>query len=271
MRNSVVHALCRADRIFLRATVISAAFLAGVVLGHNAPRTEQVAVAVKQAPRAPAPQVNLSLDAGQPQEAHVAANIAPVQRASFAVVAPESHEAGNMLRAMPITVVYPNGSIAQGPGVEQTEPSPAALMMLRILADQRCLAEAMYYEARGEGVDGQKAIAEVVFHRMHARGYPHSICGVVYEGASAGAGRGCQFSFACNGDANRPKESAAWFRARTLAAKIMSGLVHLEDMTQNAIAFHASDVQPEWGDHLERTIQIGNHIFYRAVASTKAS
>ncbi len=158
--------------------------------------------------------------------------------------------------------------------VVRTEPvdlSPLLnrVVLERMLAEQRCLAEAMYYEARGEGPDGEKAIAEVVFHRMRAAGFPHSICGVVYQRAATG--RGCQFSFTCNGQMENPKTSGAWARARRLAGRILTGLVQLGDMTEDAIAFHAVAVQPGWGDHLIRTIQIGNHVFYRAAPRTRSS
>jgi hypothetical protein len=143
-------------------------------------------------------------------------------------------------------------------------PTPMELALARFLAEQRCLAEAMYYEARGEGADGEMAIAEVVFHRMRSSGYPHSVCGVVFQGMDSG--HGCQFSFACNGEMQRPKTVRAWWRARFLAGRILAGLVHLGDVTGDAISFHAVDVQPEWSDHLIRTIQIGNHIFYRAAS-----
>ncbi|HEY1614564.1 MAG TPA: cell wall hydrolase [Rhizomicrobium sp.] len=142
--------------------------------------------------------------------------------------------------------------------------SPMELALERILAEQRCLAEAMYYEARGEGTEGEMAIAEVVFHRMRSTGYPHSVCGVVYQGTETG--RGCQFSFACDGEMQRAKTRRAWVAAKTLASRIMAGFVRLGDVTGDAISFHAVDVQPEWGDHLVRTIQIGNHIFYRAAS-----
>ena len=72
--------------------------------------------------------------------------------------------------------------------------------MNKLLAEHRCLSEVLYYEARGEGVKGQKAVAEVVFHRMRTGNYGHSICAVVYEGADQ---PGCQFSFTCNGDLTR--------------------------------------------------------------------
>jgi spore germination cell wall hydrolase CwlJ-like protein len=159
--------------------------------------------------------------------------------------------------------------MSNAPRLIGTAPSSAELEMVRILEDQRCLAEAMYYEARGEGRSGQEAIAEVVFHRMRTPGYPRSICGVVYQGANHGGG--CQFSFACDGALQRPKSIAAWSQARVLAAKIMTGIVRLEDITGDAISFHAADIQPDWADHLERTIQIGNHVFYRSLSRTKSS
>ena len=73
-------------------------------------------------------------------------------------------------------------------------------VMNQLLAEHRCLSEVLYYEARGEGDKGQKAVAEVIFHRMNSGNYGHSICAVVYEGSNR---PGCQFSFACNGDLNR--------------------------------------------------------------------
>jgi spore germination cell wall hydrolase CwlJ-like protein len=148
-------------------------------------------------------------------------------------------------------------------------PTPADLALEKMLAEQRCLAEAMYYEARGEGIDGEKAIAEVVFHRMKSAGYPHSICGVVYQGAALK--HACQFSFTCSGQLLQPKMPGAWQRAKRLAARILGGLIQLEDVTEDAVSFHAAGVQPGWGERLIRTIQIGNHVFYRAAARSTQS
>jgi len=151
----------------------------------------------------------------------------------------------------------------------QASPSAVELAMVKFAGEQRCLAEVMYYEARGEGMAGEEAIAEVVFHRMHHRGYPSSICGVVYQGlADAPA---CQFSFACNGEMRRPKVAADWARAKLLAAKILSGYTILGNITGGATSFHAVDVDPEWAGSLERTVQIGNHIFYKPLPRTQAS
>lgn len=138
-----------------------------------------------------------------------------------------------------------------------------------MLADRRCLAEAMYYEARGEGMEGEKAIAEVVFHRMKTPGYPRSICGVVYERAAPG--HGCQFSFTCNGQLHLVRRVGAWANATRLAERILSGIVRLGNETGDAISFHATGIEPGWSDGLVRTIQIGNHVFYRASPRSTSS
>ena len=129
-----------------------------------------------------------------------------------------------------------------------------------LLAEHRCLSEVLYYEARGEGAGGQKAIAEVVFHRMNTGNFGHSICAVVYEGAGHS---GCQFSFTCNGDLLRRKDPISWRSAEALAARILTGEVRLANATGGAINYHAISVSPGWADTLEKTTQIGNHVFYR--------
>jgi spore germination cell wall hydrolase CwlJ-like protein len=144
-------------------------------------------------------------------------------------------------------------------------PAPSEVAMAQLLAERRCLAQAMYYEARGEGVRGEKAVAEVVFHRMRSRIYPATICGVVFQGAEEKIA--CQFSFVCNGDMDKPIEKHAWAEARLLAAKIMTGAMPLGDITDDATSYHAVSVDPVWAAHLVRTVQIGNHIFYRRPAT----
>jgi spore germination cell wall hydrolase CwlJ-like protein len=138
-------------------------------------------------------------------------------------------------------------------------------MMLR---EHRCLSEALYYEARSEGVRGEKAVAEVVFHRMIAGNYGDSICAVVYEGSDR---KVCQFSFTCNGDLDRPREAAAWNEAEQLAAQILTGEVRLSNSTGGAINYHATSVKPYWAPTLERTARIGKHIFYRGAGRTRES
>jgi spore germination cell wall hydrolase CwlJ-like protein len=147
-------------------------------------------------------------------------------------------------------------------------PLPSDSAMARLLHEHRCLTEVMYYEARGEGPAGQKAIAEVIFHRMNHGNYGHSICAVVYEGA----GRpGCQFSFVCDGSLKKARQPRAWHRAEILAARILTGEVPLRNATGGATNFHAVSVTPGWAGTLERTIQIGNHVFYRGAPRSRAS
>ena len=148
-------------------------------------------------------------------------------------------------------------------------PRPATdAVMTQLLAEHKCLSEALYYEARGEGAGGQKAVAEVVFHRMNHGNYGHSICAVVYEGKDH---PGCQFSFTCNGEMNRPKQMAAWQQSETLAAQILTGQVPLKNATGGALNYHAVSVAPDWADTMDKTTQIGNHVFYRGAAHTRDS
>jgi len=165
-------------------------------------------------------------------------------------------------------IVHPESLVVHTPELDFS-PLLRAVIAQKMLAEQRCLAEAMYYEARGEGEAGQKAIAEVVFHRMKARGYPHSLCGVVYQGA--GSGHGCQFSFICDGEMLQARNTGAWARAKRLATRILSGVEELGNETADAVSFHAVDVEPGWDEHLVRTIQIGNHIFYRSAFRSRSS
>ena len=139
--------------------------------------------------------------------------------------------------------------------------SPVEQALAALGTEQQCLAEAMYYEARGEGADGQKAIAEVILQRTHDANYPKTICAVVHEGAKRHTG--CQFSYTCDGSMTRPKNAVAWRRVRELAGNIMQGAVRLGYLTGRATNFHAVSVEPVWAGTLVRTAQIGNHIFYR--------
>ena len=151
--------------------------------------------------------------------------------------------------------------------VEAVKPATDTVMS-QLLAEHKCLSEVLYYEARGEGAGGQKAIAEVVFHRMNHGDYGHSICAVVYEGKDRPH---CQFSFACNGDMKHAKQASAWREAEALAAKIMTGQLNLKNATGGALNFHAVSVSPDWADTMSKTTQIGNHVFYRNAPRVRES
>ena len=121
-----------------------------------------------------------------------------------------------------------------------------------------CLTQAVYYEARGETPSGQAAVAQVVLNRARNAAFPKTICGVVFQRASA---RGCQFSFACDGSTQRGREAGAWNRAQKIASRALDGFVMAE--VGSATHFHTLNVAPMWGPRLLRVAQVGMHVFYR--------
>lgn len=123
----------------------------------------------------------------------------------------------------------------------------------------RCLAEAMYFEARGEGTAGQVAVAEVVLNRVDSAQYPDSVCGVVLQGAKSG--RACQFSYNCDGLKNRVANKRAWERIGKIAWLMLEG--RPRTLTDEALYFHSTSVRPSWSRKYVRTTQIGRHVFYR--------
>jgi hypothetical protein len=160
--------------------------------------------------------------------------------------------------------LYTDEAIARAalPDFVGVTESPIFLAKARKAVESECLAEVLYYEARGEGIDGQKAVAEVVLQRTLNHDYPETVCGVVYDGVQPDR-RDCQFSFACDGSMRKPKDAAVWTHIRALAEKIMAGAVPLSGVTGRAIAYHSVDVTPGWADGMLKTAQIGNHVFYK--------
>jgi spore germination cell wall hydrolase CwlJ-like protein len=127
------------------------------------------------------------------------------------------------------------------------------------LAEQNCLARAIYFEARSESELGQLAVAKVILNRVKDPEYPKSICGVVYQGASRS--RSCQFSFACDGIPDDPRNKTQWSRATQVAQKALDGDQTVRIMGA-ATHYHADYVRPRWSRHMKRLIKIGRHIFY---------
>ena len=122
-----------------------------------------------------------------------------------------------------------------------------------------CLAQAVYFEARGESPRGQQAVATVIMNRVKNPSFPKTVCGVVYQGSAHH--NGCQFSFACDGLAEHVVEANAWDRARKVAARVLSGAV-LRDIG-SATHFHTTGVDPDWGSRMLLVAQVGLHVFYR--------
>jgi len=121
-------------------------------------------------------------------------------------------------------------------------------------AEQDCLANAVYFEARGEPLQGQLAVAEVVLNRAASGRYPATLCGVVVQPA--------QFSFVRRGRIPQAdRASDAWRRA-VAVARIAKGRIMPRVLPQSCLWYHASYVSPSWGRRLARNARIGLHIFY---------
>ena len=122
--------------------------------------------------------------------------------------------------------------------------------------DLTCLTQAVYYEARGEPLEGQQGVAQVVMNRTHSARYPGSVCGVVFERSGGGT---CQFTFACDGQMDRLIQPTAWDKAKSVASQALGGFVYKP--LETATHYHASWMTPYWAPTLTRIEQIGGHIF----------
>ena len=125
--------------------------------------------------------------------------------------------------------------------------------------DRRCLAQAIYYEARSERRVGQLAVADVVLNRVKSSVYPDSICGVVFQGSERVTG--CQFSFTCDGSMEARLNKRLWKSSQNLSAAVLAGM--RVPVTRNATHYHADYVSPPWAKTLTPTATIGTHKFYR--------
>jgi len=142
-----------------------------------------------------------------------------------------------------------------------SRPDYAALIdREKIDSEKRCLAEAVYFEARSEPEAGQAAVAQVVLNRVSSGLYPDNICGVVYQNRHHF--KGCQFSFACEGKPLRIAERDSWATALRIAESVLAGRTYNSDVGP-ATHYHANYVRPRWARSLKRMDVIGRHVFYR--------
>ena len=179
--------------------------------------------------------------------------------------------------AIPVEVAAANLALPdfaprlEAPRLDQAEPAPQALPeeARRRYADlitpetldkeQRCLAEAVYFEARSEPEAGQAAVAQVVLNRVKSGLYPGNVCGVVYQNRHRYMG--CQFSFACEGKALRITDAGSWASASRIAQSVIEGRTYLADVGAST-HYHADYVKPGWSRRLRKMDVIGRHIFY---------
>jgi spore germination cell wall hydrolase CwlJ-like protein len=128
---------------------------------------------------------------------------------------------------------------------------------------EKCLAEAVYFEARGEAVRGQIAVAQVVMNRAFSGYYPNTVCGVVYQNKHRHFA--CQFSFACDGSPDVIREPDMWERAQKIAKAMFDGQIWLPEVGKST-HYHAYYVHPSWVAEMKKLYTFGVHKFYRPKA-----
>jgi spore germination cell wall hydrolase CwlJ-like protein len=148
-------------------------------------------------------------------------------------------------------------------GIDQRPRSPAERLALSGVARakaEKCLANAVYFESRGESVRGQIAVAQVVMNRVFSPFYPNDVCGVVYQNAHRH--NACQFTFACDGIPDIVTEPDAWERAKRIARDMLDGKLWMPEVSKST-HYHAYWVRPDWVGEMKKVYKLGVHTFYR--------
>lgn len=160
----------------------------------------------------------------------------------------------------------PEGVTSASRGDDEKGRSTTRLSHLLLLpesdlrAQQKCLAEAVYFEARGEPSRGQYAVAQVVMNRTRSGFYPNSICKVVYQNRHMF--NACQFSFACDRWPDRIYGRSAWDNAVRIARDVTENGAWLPEVG-GATHYHADYIRAWWAPKMIRIAKLGRHIFYR--------
>lgn len=158
-----------------------------------------------------------------------------------------------------------NRATKSGPdGFEYSRRFLAELPEAKGGAEWQCLTEALYFEARGESVRGQFAVAEVILNRVRSSRFPDTVCGVVNQGT--GQKFRCQFTYTCDGLAETISEPRAWKRLGKIADLMLSGEAP-GNLTGSATHYHTNAVAPKWSRVFAPTATIGVHHFYKMTAS----
>ena len=131
----------------------------------------------------------------------------------------------------------------------------------RSKTEQKCLATAIYFEARGEPEKGQLAVAQVVINRLKNPAYPNTVCGVVYQNKNMR--NACQFSFACDGIKDRITDMGSWRQAEELAHRVLFDDNWWNAKVGSSTHYHANYVRPRWARTMKKMQKIGHHIFYK--------
>lgn len=200
--------------------------------------------------------------ASYPPRAYAPADTGAAASALLAAYAPDSSVVSQdmfaSLFAMPGDKPAPPAPVVR-PGDHwwAANPLPASVWDDK---EQKCLAEAIYFEARSEPRKGQIAVAQVVLNRVKNPAYPDTICKVVYQNRDKY--NECQFSFACDGRRDIIFDKAAYRRARQVAGEVTSGAAWLDEIG-TATHYHATYVRPNWASVFTKKAKIGLHVFYQ--------
>ena len=131
-------------------------------------------------------------------------------------------------------------------------------------SESDCLAQAIYHEARGESEAGQYAVANVIVNRALSGKFPSTLCGVIYQNASKGYHR-CQFTFACDGRTDAPREQRAWARSQNIAKEVYAEFAsgrQMESLPRSVLYYHTRSSNPSWSNTFTQVASIGSHLFY---------
>ncbi len=181
------------------------------------------------------------IEAAKPVEA-----AAPIEAPAFAevrVVLPQGAD-------VPLPLPRPPLTPAQQLGLEGADR----------VKHEKCLAQAVYFEARNEPVRGQVAVAQVVMNRVFSPYYPKDVCSVVYQNAHRLLS--CQFTFACDGQPESIRERGAWARAQRIAKQTLDAQLWLPEVAKST-HYHATYVRPNWVREMKVMAKHGLHVFYR--------
>lgn len=202
----------------------------------------------------PSPEVAAAGETRPAAEIHATRDGSTPALMMASVTTPMTEEAPLEIGALPVTQLrleIPE-DLKLGEGGQVSEKDYAR--------QHKCLSEAVYFEARGEPEVGQYAVAQVVMNRVRSVYYPNTICGVVYENRHLR--NRCQFSFACDGIADRVGDQASWARAERVATAVLKEGYYLADVGTST-HYHADYVRPRWIRDMVKEQKLGRHIFYR--------
>jgi hypothetical protein len=191
----------------------------------------------------------------------------PIQLASLTPIALPDAAPSASLTPAPIKISLPT-TLAMLPPPAPGVPPPTPIERLHLEGKalaraERCLANAVYFEARDQPFRGQVAVAQVVMNRVFSGFYPEDVCGVVYQNAHRHLA--CQFTFACDGKRKVINERGAWARANRIARQTLHGKLY-EKAVGTATHYHALYVHPYWTREMHKLVRYGIHNFYRPIA-----